>query len=441
MKTKHHKLQMIIVLASISLISLGIVNARSIADQHTQGLTGQKIVTTKNKRSAPVTSEANTLKAKHIKEEHSALSKKQLHSFVPSTTVATQVIDRLIRQVGVSGKKSGGSVLTGYQIVQLLQDTKVNTPQEAAVIAALFKANNLGTKKNQDFGPYAFSESALHEVFTKQSLIKKFSDPSTGLYLGYKNALKQIEDVRKLPEKSKLFGHDGITSSTHLMQGAHQDCYLVAPVNALINSKGGPKLLEKMITQTGPNTFVVNFPHSSKTIPVTLTEAELGAYNTITNGNYGKWLAVLTIAVSEFRYKDKEYNPEIFGGGGSATYVLHILTGRKYDAVLLNQNNPLTSAQNLNSLISQTLKLNLPVGIATQDHVLSIHSIDLKTGTVTVDNPWGDTGPYTLNGVTYHMKHGLFTVPIKDLTAQFYQISIPNEILPKTPAVPTTPPG
>lgn len=287
--------------------------------------------------------------------------------------------------------------------------------------------------------------------FTQEQLLRDFKNPNSSLHTYYLNALANINSVRALPDSEKLFGPKGLSVNTHIIQGSESDCYFLSAINSILHIEGGPEKLQGMIQQgKKPDEFTVNFPGYSKPISVKLTEAELGMYSHVVKG--GEWLAVLSVAEAE-RRRQMNLNPEITMQPGFQTQTFKLLNGKKY--VLKNLPEQLTPKQLewYTNTITTALANNVPIGIETDDHDLSI--IGFQNGVITIKNPWGTTSWYnprtggssyttnepTSKGPWYSMKNGIFTISINNISDGFTQIAYHPEKDSDTgdaPAVVTT---
>lgn len=393
-------------IVAVLLTAISTVSAKThttVVHHHTETKTEETIKTKKavhESKTQPVAQPVHTI---HAQKE-----------LVASTKTAATVLNKQF-----SAWSKGSDVLTRQRVLNLLKDPNIQG-QDAAVLAALVvEVNNSKDKQ-----------------FTLVQLQKGLSNQHSAIYHYYITALNNINGVRKLATPmQRLWGPSGkLSSKTHIIQMSEDDCYFLSAVNSMLLSN--PQKLQSMITRTHQDTYSVKFPGDPVAEKVKLTKTELGMYSKLIGG--GEWLAVMSVAEAQRRVRLR-LDPEITMQPGYQTQTMALLTGKKY--VLKNiPNNPTTAqTQELENLINQALtaKPQMPIGIETSVHDLSIIGYNKATGTLTIKNPWGTNGWYnpvtagwstsssqpTSSGPWYLMKRGVFTIPMSQISNGFGQIA------------------
>ncbi|MEO8401666.1 MAG: hypothetical protein ABI597_07710 [Gammaproteobacteria bacterium] len=316
--------------------------------------------------------------------------------------------------------------LSSSQVIDMTKNRKI-TGQKAAMIAAL--AVQINDAKHPE--RLRFSEAGL---------LKKFSDKNSNLYTAYKTTLNKIHQTNSLPPSQQLFGPKKLSANTKIIQGNANDCYLLSSINSKLNTRNGPKQLEKMITRIKgePNKFKVKFPGDKHSETISLTQSEIGMYSHVEKG--GKWLAILSLAEAKRRDRS-DVDPEITIKPGYQTQTMHLLNGTNYTTRHLAKTPTAQQTTNLQKTIMHALHTETPIGISTPDHALSIIGYKAgatpSSGVVTIKNPWGTSGWYNPKrgassssssepkspGPWYHMTNGVFTVPMNQINNGFVFIT------------------
>jgi hypothetical protein len=376
---------------------------------HTVATTGTHSVTQAH------SDHANDKHVDNTKEKADANKEKDKQPLQPSIADIHKSINKIF------AKEGNPKFLDKKEIYHLSKDRDISG-QESATLAAMVLA--ISNAKNPE---------KVH--FTEAKLLDKLSKPSSDLYYYYTLALSNINGIRTLPEKERLLGPGGITYKTQIIQNSDGDCYFLSALNSLMQTTSGPKDLEKMITPIEGKTdeFKVKFPGDPTPEIVKLTDTEVGMYSHLAAG--GKWLAILSVA--EAMRRDRLHlDPEITMNGGYQTQTFSLLTGKKY--ILYNiptSNLDKKQAKWMADTITSALNDNLPIGIETSDHDLSI--IGYESGNVIIKNPWGTSGWYnpttggssssttkpTSSGPWYLMENGVFSVAIGNIPSGFTQIA------------------
>ncbi len=290
-----------------------------------------------------------------------------------------------------------------------------------AQITALLANPKLPPETAAALGSVAQAMQSNHWGYISEKNLPEIEKSATGNHI-YQHNLAVIRQAPSLWGP----GHDGPVL-TDVQQGSLGDCYFVSSVEAV--ARDNPAAIEKMITPDGTNSagayvYQVKFPGYESPFTVTLTKAQIASIGDNVSKN-GIWLYVLVAAYSQIRNdgEPSTKGPDWWNMSGGNSYIaLSVLTGRTYEQEHLQGKNAVSSDE-LRSILEQSLAGNVPMGISTSDHCLSIVGFNPKTGIVTIDNPWGDDGSYTFpDGTIVEMKNGIFTMTLAQVKANFATI-------------------
>lgn len=268
----------------------------------------------------------------------------------------------------------------------------------------------------------------------------------------YVNALSKIQ---KSPRDLFI----GAVSLDTMHQGRMGDCYLIAPMGAMVARN--PNAINKMFVKQLPTGYTVQFAdgHTVNVPPLTDTEIAL----TGTTEGHGLWLAAMEKAISLVKkvghgdMNDTDSVAGAIGQGGSVLRFIPLLTGHqgrsmgfhekdsppkatesKVKVKLADLRQVLTQAMTQRRIVccSTTNETGVP-GLPSH-HAYAMLSFDAGKDIVELWNPHGNKfipkGPAGLaNG--YPTTDGKFTMPLKDFVKAFRSISYEGS----APATYTTP--
>ncbi len=343
---------------------------------------------------------------------------KQVHA--PLTDeAAKREFDRTVQKYWDKWTASSDGKLNIKEIGALLRNPAI-TGKEAALLGtlAITLTHDLINKEHKPLA--AFTEAQVLSNTKETHAIKYFKD-----------AMEQIQGDSSSKGLS-LYGSTGHPDWKKVKQWKVGDCWFVSVVDAILRANGA-SYIENMIRQDPEdhNKFTVSFPGHKDKIDVTLTEGEIAMFShTIKDGS---WLAVLGMAlntVMEDRHKQEKkadgyrswypFGHVINGGNNLLTYKL--FTKNTYTRI------PTSNIEEVKAALKWAEEHNLPIGINTHKHDLSIKDIDWKEGKVEIQNPWGTEQKYSTD-VTFKMgPDGTFWVPIDELYKDnFIKIEVPLE--------------
>lgn len=224
-----------------------------------------------------------------------------------------------------------------------------------------------------------------------------------------------------------LWGSAGGPSVRGIYQGQIGDCYFMSGLEAVVLKR--PELIKRTVQQVGPDEFELHFAGRQNPMRVRVTEGDMSQFNT--DRNNGCWIAAIGLAESRIRDEQKKSNQffkeTTMGGidrGGSQCQVLHLLTGHKYRSVSLEK----ASDRRIRDLLAIAMQRNIPVGLTSSDHTLSIKDFNPQSDMVLVLNPWGTSDKYKLpkSDVHVQMQNGFFEIPLGEMRRCFATINVPE---------------
>ncbi|MBY0547586.1 MAG: hypothetical protein K2W95_09855 [Candidatus Obscuribacterales bacterium] len=282
-------------------------------------------------------------------------------------------------------------------------------------------------------------EHDVNHIYTLSSkeILKAIEDPSSqgkqgkyavqlvlNFHTGYENVR---EDTHK--DGWSLWGDHNPPILSENVQWKLNDCYVISAINGII--KNDPGALERMIKQTGPDTFVVRFPGYTEPVKVQLTPGEVAAFSYSRHG--GCYLAVLGMAVVKvMEATGTDKNPaaamtplgaitdtHTFGWVQKNTF--HLLTGKDFVQIQLKNYSPTQWKEFIeNALTNHEL---IGTDYAQDQHFLTIIGLKNVDGqlSVVIKNPWGNERPFE----GHEGKFGVFTIPLVDMVStKFGSITI-----------------
>lgn len=256
----------------------------------------------------------------------------------------------------------------------------------------------------------------------------------------YVNALNKIQKSTR-----QLFA--GAISLDTMHQGRLGDCYLIAPLGALVARDAGS--IRKMFIEQSPSGYVVRFAdgHTVNVPPLTDTEVALTG---TTEGN-GLWLAAMEKAISLAKklenndMKDPESVAGSIGQGGSTQRFIPLLTGHQGKSISFHEkDSPLKASEvkvkvklsDVRQVLTNALTQHRVVCCSTtketgvpglnSHHAYAVLSFDASKDTVQVWNPHGNKFvPKGTPGIAtgYTTTDGKFTVPMQEFVRVFRSIS------------------
>ncbi len=111
---------------------------------------------------------------------------------------------------------------------------------------------------------------------------------------------------------------------------------------------------------------------------------------------------------------------------GSQVQVLESLMGCKYESLHLRR----TAPRDVGTMLEHAMRDGMPAGLTTGDHCLSVFDYNPDTQMLTILNPWGTSGKYTIEGtdLSVDMDRGIFEIPLSDACRAFQTLSIPGAL-------------
>jgi hypothetical protein len=271
-------------------------------------------------------------------------------------------------------------------------------------------------------------------------VVEQHEDVEKNLDVRYRGALRRIRS-----HTTDLYTHGG-PKLDDIKQGRLGDCFMLAPLGAMVNRD--PAVVQQMI-QTEPTGYKVTFG-DGKTVEIApLTDAELALGGASMGG--GLWVRVLEKAFGSRHIPVEALTSSVATDkihGGSTGAAGTAYSGKKYSGIRLvgdfhktvsdadlekmltavrTQLPPALAAHHL--ALAGTLKHAQPKSI-TQNHGYAVLGFDSAKDTITVWNPHGNRftpkGPEGFdNG--YTIQNGVFTMPLKDFVRTFNRIMIETD--------------
>jgi len=235
-----------------------------------------------------------------------------------------------------------------------------------------------------------------------------------------------------------LFDADG-PNLPDIRQGALGDCYMLAPLGALVHRN--PDDVRNMVKPEG-NGFRVKFGDGQEVKVNALTDGELALGGSSTKAGY--WIRIVEKAYGSRKLSegDEKVATDSMRGGSSGT-AGKAFTGNKFSSVsLIGDFKKEVSQEKLDEKMKQlrteipkatadkrlivagTSKKDMPKSISP-NHAYAIFGYDAKTDRITIWNPHGndfkpkgDEGPE--NG--YLIEDGVFSMPLQMFVKTFSRI-------------------
>ncbi len=231
-----------------------------------------------------------------------------------------------------------------------------------------------------------------------------------------------------------------------VQQGQTGDCYLIAVIGALVNSR--PQDVQNMIKPLPNNSFEVDFPDGTKSVVAGATDAELIQGAKVAE-DHGIWLDILEKAFAETRFGN---NPSANGGaaevptaevprdilsGGKTPRSIERFTGHKVVTLRLDQangNNARPTVRQIRDLLLRltrehrvitagalTRDIKLPPGLVRR-HCWAVVGYEPNSQLIRIFNPWGNEfepkgTPGLANGYAVH--HGVFAMPLREFIQEY----------------------
>lgn len=230
-------------------------------------------------------------------------------------------------------------------------------------------------------------------------------------------------------EGPELWGKFDGPSVQSIHQGQIGDCYWLSAIEAVVLRR--PDIVRRSIKQLGPDTFELRFLGHQEPMRVRVTDGDMTQFNI--DREHGCWLTALALGEARIRDANRKTNQfwkvtplGVLDHGGSQCQVLHLLTGRDYKSVSLKKH----SERQINEILEEAMRKDIPVGLTSKDHTLSIKEYDPKERTVTILNPWGSTDKYKMPGseVKVQMEEGVFQISLRDMCRYFATINVPRSL-------------
>lgn len=253
----------------------------------------------------------------------------------------------------------------------------------------------------------------------------------------------------KLANTSRVVFASGTPHLEKMQQGKTGDCYLIAAIGSLVNSRpeairsffaaNPPSLIDSKTEATQPSAkqavFEVSFPgHATISVPGP-TDGELVAYSDATTD--GIWLSLLEKAFAGLKLQersDQSGETQLYKNirGGRPSEAIKLLTGHSVSKYSFN--NPETRKK-LPDLILQAVSerrimvtsiRNMHKDGKSSGHSLALLGLDQQNNTVTLWNPWGSSKIYKSVGLK--MTQGRFSMPVDAWLARFKSLTVENRI-------------
>ena len=232
---------------------------------------------------------------------------------------------------------------------------------------------------------------------------------------------------------------EGGPNLSDIRQGALGDCFMLAPLGALV--KRNPDDVKSMI-QREDNGYSVRFSDGNVVHVAPLTDAELALGGSGTSR--GLWIRIMEKAYGSRRFSDGEVRVVRDGmNGGSSGTAGRVLTGHKFTSVplvgdykkqvaedLLQQKmqglrDALPAALNDKRLvIASTTSREMPRSISP-NHAYAVLSFDPEMDLLTIWNPHGtDFKPKGEDSLEngYARDDGVFTMPLEPFVRTFGRV-------------------
>lgn len=230
-----------------------------------------------------------------------------------------------------------------------------------------------------------------------------------------------------------------------VLQGATGDCYFLSAVASL--AKVDPQAITSMIKDNGDGSFTVTFPGApDEPIDVTLSESDAKYAK---DANHGDWVRILEKAYGIYCSRSMwrravfdifETTPNAVAAGGGSYFHdgLKILTGGGVTSNWLSFTRYSTIDEQLTKAFNEKRPATCDTGPVSyaglpNKHEYSIleyhrNADDLKNGTVTIRNPWGDTGPLNADG---SHQPGTFTMTLEEFCKDFHSLAVADTAAPQ----------
>ncbi len=269
-------------------------------------------------------------------------------------------------------------------------------------------------------------ELAVNAPYLIESPTYKYRNLVTNYRKFFKNLVSNIT-----PDGYKLWGSSKGPSIAGLQQGPVGDCYWLSAVEAVVMKH--PEIVTQTIKQLGPDKFELNFRGYKEPLEVTLTHAEMSQLSL--DPQQGCWLTVLALGEAKIRNQEPDL-PEfwrqtplgVVAHSGSQKQVFELLSGKKY----VNVHLPRRNEQVIAAILSRTTREQMPVGLSTSDHCLSICDYNPDTKMLKILNPAGTSDEYQISrsGLSVSMKDGIFEMSLSDVCRAFSALTVPAASAP-----------
>jgi len=256
-----------------------------------------------------------------------------------------------------------------------------------------------------------------------------------------------IRRLGKIKNSTELFADSG-PELTDIRQGALGDCYMLAPLGAMVNRD--PQAVHSMIRPDGDG-YAIHFADGKEIKVGPLTDAELAMGGS--GVAEGLWIRVIEKAYGSRKFGDGEVGIARDGmNGGNPGKAGIAFTGHTFTSYgLVGNFKKEVTADDLNTRLTR-LRQDLPKALADKrlvlastpsrdmptsingNHAYAIFAFDAATDRVTLWNPHGnDFKPKGPEGTEfgYERKNGVFSMPLPDFVHTFGRVYFESSDVPK----------
>lgn len=254
---------------------------------------------------------------------------------------------------------------------------------------------------------------------------------------GYRRLLGKHSD--------SLYTPAGLPSMNDIKQGALGDCYMLAPLGAMVHRD--PNAVAAML-KADPNATTVQFGNGQSVTVPKLTDAQLamgGASDT-----QALWVRVIENAYGNRYFKNKpDHVARDVMNGGSIRSAGLVFTGHWFDAIRLVGDYKKSVEQGVIDKAATAITDQLPKALAdhklalastpahempksiSPNHAYAVFGFDATAKTITLWNPHSNKfTPKGLAGLDngYKVEGGVFTMPLADFIHTFGSICIETDL-------------
>lgn len=235
---------------------------------------------------------------------------------------------------------------------------------------------------------------------------------------------------QKLSKSVPYLFTDRVPHLNSIRQGKIGDCYLIATIGSLVNSR--PQVIRRLIVSNPNGSYSVSFAGQPPIAVARPSDGELATYGQSIDG--GIWLNVIEKAYATLKFESNPAEDEdaMYQGicGGRSGGIIKLLTGhtsRRISFKKVHSGKKLREA--LRAALSQNRIVTTSITTTTADgarrgHVLAVLDYNPSNDSVTLWNPWGTTAKYKAVGLM--MRNGTFTMPLNDWDNTFTGVVIEN---------------